>query len=278
MINNQTAKAKINLCLHVTGQRADGYHLLDSLVVFSDLGDQVECTTGRDFLLSIDGPFGAGLTLGADNLIARAAKLLNADGVQVKLTKNLPVSSGIGGGSADAAAALRGLSTLLHVNLPDDNGLSLGADVPVCLASDATRMQGIGDQLTPLNFLPPMAAVLVNSGDAVSTPTIFSSLETKTNPEISFLPNHALNFDETIEYLEPLRNDLERPAINHVPTIAQVLRALSDTDAALVRMSGSGATCFGLYDGIIGARAAADAIGRENPAWWVQPVMLNVRD
>ena len=277
MRNRQSANAKINLCLHVTAQRTDGYHLLDSLVVFADFGDVVDCRKADDFSFAINGPFGGDLSVGQDNLITRAAGLLGHGGAHVQLTKNLPVSSGIGGGSADAAAALHGLSELWDVSLPDDNGLSLGADVPVCLASRATRMQGIGDHLTPVNFLPQMAAVLVNSGDAVSTPTIFSSLETKANPEINSLPDHRLNFDETIEYLRQLRNDLEKPAITHTPKIAQVLRALSKTDAALVRMSGSGATCFSLYHDIISAQKAADTIQGENPTWWVQPVMLNVR-
>ncbi len=277
MLNNQIAKAKINLCLHVTGQRDDGYHLLDSLVVFADFGDALTFTNADEFSLKIGGPFGAGLTTSADNLITRAAAQLGGSGAHVHLTKKLPVSSGIGGGSADAAATLRGLSDLWGIALPNDRGLSLGADVPVCLASRATRMQGIGNQLSDVNFLPQIPAVLVNSGDAVSTPTIFSSLDNKTNPEIDFLPNGPLNFDDAIEYLAQQRNDLEKSAIAHAPKIAHVLQALSKNNAALARMSGSGATCFGLYENHAAAENAAQIIQAENPTWWVQPVTLNAR-
>jgi 4-diphosphocytidyl-2-C-methyl-D-erythritol kinase len=275
--NKQTANAKINLCLHVTGQREDGYHLLDSLVVFANFGDTLKCTLADDFSLLIDGPFGADLSAGQNNLITRAAMVLGGGGADVQLSKKLPVSSVIGGGSADAAAALLGLSDLWGVDLPQDRGLSLGADVPVCLASRSTRMQGIGDQLTDIDFMPAMAAVLVNSGDAVSTPTIFSTLETKANPEIKKMPSTALNFDDAIEFLAQQRNDLEKPAIAQVPVIAHVLQALSKTNAALARMSGSGATCFGLYCDLAAARYAAQTIQGENPTWWVQPVMLNAR-
>ena len=277
MPNNQTANAKINLCLHVTGQRSDGYHLLDSLVVFADFGDTLTFTNRDEFSLTIDGSFGVGLTEGADNLITRAAAQLGGGGAHVQLTKKLPISSGIGGGSADAAAALRGLSDLWNVKLPSDQGLSLGADVPVCLTSRATRMQGIGDQLSDVNFLPEMPAVLLNSGHAVSTPTIFSSLDSKTNPEINSLPDTLLSFDDAIKFLAQQRNDLETPAIAHVPAIAQVIHALSQNNAALARMSGSGATCFGLFDNLAAAENVAQIIQAENPTWWVQPVMLNAR-
>jgi 4-diphosphocytidyl-2-C-methyl-D-erythritol kinase len=276
--NNQTAKAKINLCLHVTGQRADGYHLLDSLVVFADFGDALKFTIADEFALSIDGPFGGGLGAGPENLINRAATFLGGGGAHVRLTKNLPISSGIGGGSADAAAALRGLSDLWNVALPDDRGLSLGADVPVCLRACATRMQGIGEQLADVDFLPAIAAVLVNSGDAVSTPTIFASLKSKTNPEISFLPNDPLSFSNAVTYLGQLRNDLEQPAISNAPAIGQVLHALSETGAGLARMSGSGATCFGLFADFTQAKDAALVLAENHPKWWVQPVMLNARD
>lgn len=276
--NSQIAKAKINLCLHVTGQRVDGYHLLDSLVVFADFGDQVECFPAEHSSLSIDGPFGAELTAGGDNLIMRAVDILRGGVAHVRLTKNLPVSSGIGGGSADAAAALRSLSDLWSVELPNDRGLSLGADVPVCLASRATRMQGIGDRLTAVDFLPSMAAVLINSGDAVSTPMIFETLENKENSDIGKLPDGPLTFDGTVSFLSMLRNDLQKPTMNQVPKIERILCALTDTGAALTRMSGSGATCFGLYDDLTKAKNAAHDLQVKNPDWWVKAVTLNARD
>jgi 4-diphosphocytidyl-2-C-methyl-D-erythritol kinase len=276
--NSQIAKAKINLCLHVTGQRADGYHQLDSLVVFADFGDRVECLPADHFSLSIDGPFGAKLSAGKDNLITRAADLLNGVGAHVRLTKNLPVASGIGGGSADAAAALRGLSDLWGVELPADNGLSLGADIPACLASCATRMQGIGECLTTIDSLPSMAAILVNSGDAISTPKVFAALDRKENLGIGEVPDGALTFDDTIFFLNALRNDLQIPAVAQAPNITRVLSALSNSGAALSRMSGSGATCFGLFDSFAKAEIAAHDLRIENPNWWVQVVTLNARD
>jgi 4-diphosphocytidyl-2-C-methyl-D-erythritol kinase len=262
----------------VTGQREDGYHLLDSLVVFADFGDEIICTPADDFKLSIDGPFGAGLTMDADNLITRAAMLLGGGDAHVHLAKKLPVSSGVGGGSADAAAALRGLADLWNVEIPYDGGLSLGADVPVCVSSRATRMRGIGDQLNNINFLPPLPAVLVNSGHAVSTPTIFNALDRKDNAPIGILPIDQLNFTDTITFINALRNDLQNPAIKQAPEIANVLDSLTETGAALARMSGSGGTCFGLYENTDAAQNAARLIQRHNPNWWVQPVMLNARD
>jgi len=275
--NKQSANAKINLCLHVTGQRGDGYHLLDSLVAFADFGDIVEFSAADTFSLTIDGPFGRYLNAGDDNLIARAAVALGCGYAKVHLTKNLPVSSGIGGGSADAAAALRGLGDLWNVDLPVDGGLSLGADVPVCLAGGTQRMQGIGDQLSEINFLPPLAAVLVNSGDAISTPMVFNYLTNKTNADIGDLPKTSLNFDAAIIYLRQLRNDLQIPAMAQTPNITRVLHALADTKAALTRMSGSGATCFGLYENTMQAAQAAQTLSGENPNWWVKSVTLNSR-
>jgi 4-diphosphocytidyl-2-C-methyl-D-erythritol kinase len=275
--NKQTAFAKINLCLHVTGQRDDGYHLLDSLVVFADYGDDLTFTNADDFKLTIDGPFGAGLSDGPENLIARAATLLGGGGADVHLLKNLPVASGIGGGSADAAGALRGLSALWNTDFPDDRGVSLGADVPVCLKSRATRMQGIGDQLTDIHFLPPLPAILVNSGHAVSTPTIFNALDRKDNSDIGALPTLPMTFNDAIKYIATLRNDLQKPAIDQVSEISDVCNALTKSGAALARMSGSGATCFGLYPDAQQAQYAAQIIQCDNPNWWVQPVTLNAR-
>ena len=249
MLNNQIAKAKINLCLHVTGQRDDGYHLLDSLVVFADFGDALTFTNADEFSLKIGGPLRRRIDhqRGQSNHPGR-----RPIGWQ---WCTCPFDQKTAGFIRELAGARpmpppRCAGYLIYgaFALPNDRGLSLGADVPVCLASRATRMQGIGNQLSDVNFLPQIPAVLVNSGDAVSTPTIFSSLDNKTNPEIDFLPNGPLNFDDAIEYLAQQRNDLEKSAIAHAPKIAHVLQALSKNNAALARMSGSGATCFGLYE------------------------------
>ncbi len=276
MPNKQTANAKINLCLHVTGQQVDGYHLLDSLVVFADYGDALTFVDADEFSVSIDGPFGAGLDGGSDNLITRAGVALGERGAAVELTKNLPISSGIGGGSADAAATLRGLSALWNVDIPDDLGLSLGADVPVCLAGRSVRMHGVGEQLEPIDFLPAMPAILVNAGDAVSTPTVFSALSAKQNDPIGALPTEPLNFQQAVTYLAGLRNDLQAPATAISPNIADVLDVMNQ-DAVLARMSGSGATCFGLYENISMAQTAAEKIAVQHPNWWVQAVTLNAR-
>jgi len=268
---NERARAKINLCLHVTGQRVDGYHLLDSLVVFADVGDDIVVERASEFSLEIDGPFADGLTAGDDNLVLQAAKIFAADckGAAIKLTKNLPVASGIGGGSADAAATLRAMAQLMGGALPADAGLSLGADVPVCLAQDSCRMQGIGDQITPMPNIPQMAAVLMRPNVAVSTPMIFKAITQKTNAGIA-------DFDGTdiVGYLKEQRNDLQAPACDFAPEIAMCLDALEKQGALLSRMSGSGATCFGVFDRHDVAQQAADMLAKANPECWITACRL----
>ena len=171
MFNTQIAKAKINLCLHVTGQNTDGYHLLDSLVVFADCGDELTFKRNQNLEIILDGRFSEDLNSIpiSENIIFNAAKVLDlSKGAEIFLRKNLPVSAGIGGGSADAAATLRGLAQLWNTSLPIDNGLALGADVPVCIKSTNQRMQGIGEILTDIEIFPKLSAVLINSGDKVS--------------------------------------------------------------------------------------------------------------
>jgi 4-diphosphocytidyl-2-C-methyl-D-erythritol kinase len=253
------APSKINLALHVTGQRTDGYHLLDSIVVFAGVGDRVTVCHADDLTLQITGPFGAGLV--GDNLVMRAARAFGAArGALITLDKSLPISSGIGGGSADAAAALRALVTLWGVAMPDDV-LSIGADVPVCLAGRPARMRGVGEGVTPLPALPPAWLVLANPSVGVSTPVVFKALARKDNAP---LPRHMP------AWLMMLRNDLEPPAMAHLPAISTVKAALSAQQGCLMaRMSGSGATCFGLFADPLTAAAAARAIRAANPAWWV---------
>nr|MBC8158527.1 4-(cytidine 5'-diphospho)-2-C-methyl-D-erythritol kinase [Alphaproteobacteria bacterium] len=178
------APAKINLYLHVTGRRDDGYHLLDSLIVFADVGDRIAVSPADDFSLDIDGPFSAGLSNGPENLVVRAARTLAElaevrDGARIRLTKTLPVASGIGGGSADAAATIRALMRLWeiepHANALTEMALSLGADVPVCLAGQPSFMGGIGEDIDAAPSLPPVWLVLVNPGVGVSTPSVFAA-------------------------------------------------------------------------------------------------------
>ena len=277
MLNKQLAKAKINLCLHVTGQNMEGYHLLDSLVAFANYGDELVFHDNEKIEIVSEGKFGKDLSniKIQKNIIFKALKSLNlSSGVKIKLQKNLPVSAGIGGGSADAAATLRGILQQKNIPFPPDDGLALGADVPVCIKSTTQRMQGIGEKLTDVKVFPKLAAVLVNSGDKVSTPVIFKLLKNKDNQDIGNLPNKKMTFTQTVHYLSELRNDLELPAFELIPNIKNVITLLNNSGSSLSRMSGSGATCFGLFVDFEQAKSAANNISTDNPNWWVQPVIL----
>ena len=257
----EAAPAKLNLALHVTGRRADGYHLLDSLVGFAGVGDVVMLEPGP-LSLRIEGPFAAGLPVSDDNLCLRAARLAGA-GAAIRLAKNLPVASGIGGGSADAAAVLRGLARMGHA-LPAGTE-RLGADVPVCLASTPARMQGVGEIVTLLPPLPRVPLVLVNPGVAVSTPHVFAAMERRDNPGLPPIPRFD-GLADLAGWLSQTRNDLEPAALTLAPVIGQVLEALRATGAVFARMSGSGATCFGLFDRPETTSIAANALKQHG--WW----------
>ncbi len=258
------APAKINLCLHVTGQRADGYHLLDTLVAFCTVGDVLTLREGP-LSLNLTGPEAEGLQAEPDNLILRAARLMGAQAA-ITLDKRLPVSSGIGGGSADAAAALRGLHALTGTSLPTETE-QLGADVPMCLSSTPARVRGIGERVEPVR-LPPLHLVLVNPRVPVATPHVFRALDRRENPPLPPLTDWP-DATALIEWLGGTRNDLEPPALKVAPVITEVLAALSG--ARFARMSGSGATCFGLFDTAEEADAAAGEIRKARPNWWVAP-------
>ncbi len=266
---NALARAKVNLCLHVTGQRDDGYHLLDSIVVFANIGDQISVVPNNGFSLKIDGPFAKDLTTGDDNLVLRAAKFFRQEcaGAAITLTKNLPVGSGVGGGSADAAATLRAMARMTGAPLPTDLGLFLGADVPVCLQNNACRMQGIGEQLTPIPEFPKCAAVLACPKPGHKTPLVFSTLKCKENAPVPALPAPL----EMVSFLARQRNDLETPSIALLPEIGQCLDEITKNGATVARMSGSGATCFGLFETDQAAQDAANYIALEHPDWWVRP-------
>lgn len=263
----EPAPAKINLALHVTGRRGDGYHLLDSLVAFARIGDVVHLSPGP-LSLTLDGPFADPGLSGDDNLCLRAARLAGAN-VAIRLEKHLPVASGIGGGSADAAAVLRGLRRM-GLNLPPQPK-SLGADVPVCLLSAPARMQGVGEVVTPLPPLPDLHLVLVNPRIAIHTPQVFAQMTRRDNPALPPIPDFA-DAAALIDWLGATRNDLETPALHIAPVIAEVLAALSAEGALFRRMSGSGATCFGLFAAKQAAEdAAASLSGR---GWWAVPTEL----
>lgn len=267
----EAAPAKINLCLHVTGQRPDGYHLLDSLVAFADVGDVIEVRAAPTLSLRVIGPQARDLPVGEDNLVLQAARAFaGTAGAAITLTKNLPVASGIGGGSADAAATLRALARLWSVPLPDaDRVLQLGADVPACLAGRAQRMQGIGERLTGAPGLPEAYLVLVNPGVAVATPAVFKALPCKNNPAMPELPVFA-KAKALAQWLAAQRNDLEAPAMALAPAIGAVKQALAAAPGCLLaRMSGSGATCFGLFADQAQAQSARAAIAAAQPGWWV---------
>ena len=267
------APAKINLTLHVTGQRADGYHLLDSLVVFADLGDELRLQLAAEPALRVSGPMAAGVPVGADNLVLRAARLMGVT-LDIALDKVLPAAAGIGGGSSDAAAVMRGAVALCpEVALPADAGLSLGADLPVCLMARAARMSGIGEQVQAVPDMPDLHAVLVNPGVGVSTAAIFGSLARKDNAPMPQVLPRWTGAADLAAWLALQRNDMQAAAVAFAPQIGDVLAALAQTRGCLLaRMSGSGATCFGLYADADTARAAVPAVVQ--PGWWVRAVRL----
>ncbi len=271
------APAKLNLYLHVVGKRADGYHQLDSLVAFAAVHDTVHLAPAESLSLSIEGPFAEGLSSGPDNLVMRAAELLRAkagitSGAAMRLVKRLPVASGIGGGSADAAAALSGLIRLWDVRIDEaelaELALSLGADVPVCLNAKCVFMGGIGETLTPAPRLPEIPIVLVNPGVGVPTPAVFKARQGGLSEPAPF-DTPVPDTPTLVGLLTARRNDLAAAAITLAPPIAEALAALdSQSGCALARMSGSGATCFGLFTEATAADAAA-AIKADHPDWWV---------
>jgi|APEBP8051073178_1049388.scaffolds.fasta_scaffold00325_29 4-diphosphocytidyl-2-C-methyl-D-erythritol kinase len=274
------AHAKINLCLHVTGQRADGYHLLDSLVVFAGIGDGLRATPADGLSLRITGPFAAGVPAGDDNLVLRAARLVAGDmGAELVLDKRLPPASGIGGGSADAAAAIRVLLRLqamagrmpVMAQAQADAVAALGADVPVCLASHPARMRGIGEKLDWLPPLPEVHVVLANPRVEVPTPAVFKALPPhKENPSLPEALPGWIDAAALADWLRETRNDLEAPARTIAPVIGDVVSALAALPGALfARMSGSGATCFALFAKEAEAIAASEALAADQPEWWV---------
>lgn len=270
MALREFAPAKLNLALHVLGRRADGYHDLDSIVAFASIGDELELLVANETSLHVDGPFAADVPVTADNLVLMAhaalAAEINVPPLAFRLTKNLPVASGIGGGSADAAAALRGILKLTGTHVISETlqraALSLGADVPVCLHGQACRMQGVGEVISELEHLPAKAVLLVNPLKPCGTADVFRAMGLKGGER----SGTALDVKTPAFW----RNDMTAAAIQVLPEISIVLSALGDiADGRTVRMSGSGATCFALYDDIGRAEAAAHRLKTLQPAWWI---------
>lgn len=278
---HETAPAKVNLALHVTRRREDGYHDLESLVVFADIADDLSATPAEADRLSISGPFARGLHDGPTNLVLRAVSAFRARwpalspaGLSLHLVKTLPVAAGIGGGSADAAAALRIMAQLAPEPVPVadlvDLATGLGADVPACLLSRPLIARGVGEILAPLPEFPKLHIVLVNPMVPVVTADVFRRLRAHDNYPLPALPTPLTRPAQLGLWLAETRNDLQPPAVKLVPEIGVLIEELAETQGCiLARMSGSGATVFGLFGSEGQAHDAASQMRRLHPEYWV---------
>jgi 4-diphosphocytidyl-2-C-methyl-D-erythritol kinase len=283
----ENAPAKVNLTLRVLGRRADGYHEISSLVVFADCGDRLSFTPGGELALTLGGPRAPSTGAVADNLVLKAARALQAriPGLRLgafHLEKELPVAAGLGGGSADAAAALRLLARTNELALDDrrlhEAARATGADVPVCLDPRPRLMQGIGEKLSAPIALPLLSALLINPGVALATKDVFAGWSVASEPAVPFDFDAVARADSYARLLPLLLaqpNDLEGSAIALAPVIAEMLAAVRTLPGCgLARMSGSGATCFGLFDSAGAARSAANLLNAKHPQWWICATML----
>ena len=286
---SRTAHAKLNLFLHIVGRRADGYHELESLFAFTKGGDTVSAELSQDISLNLDGPFAPALNASGsnnENLVLKAAFSLKQHagygaGANIKLTKNLPIASGVGGGSADAAATLLVLNQLWGLNVPLDVlekiALSLGADVPACLYSSPQKVKGIGEELGETSLPRGYGVLLVNPGQSVATPAVFKAFhgvgEGFRDLLQKWAPKGEANFINWLR--DETSNDLAVPAVGLCPGINDVLAALRACKGTLVvRMSGSGATCFALFEAVENAEQAQVQLARAHPAWWISADQL----
>jgi 4-diphosphocytidyl-2-C-methyl-D-erythritol kinase len=282
----EAAPAKINLALHVTGRRADGYHSLEMLVAFAELGDELEASAARKDSLSITGPFATGLGNGESNLVLRALSAFRTrwpeklpDGLALRLAKNLPIAAGLGGGSADAAAGLRLFAAMADAGIAFadllDLSRGLGADVPMCLYSRPAEVRGIGEIVLPLKHFPACHVVLVNPLVPVVTAEIFRKLERRDNPGLPDMSDPLTRPAQLGLWLDETRNDLEPPAIAMVPAIGDLIARLKGASGCiLARMSGSGATVFGLFGSSAQAHQAAHDLREKWPGYWVAAAPL----
>lgn len=291
---HRSAPAKLNLYLHVTGRRDDGYHELDSLFVFVDVGDRIQVGPAESVTLEVSGPFKDQIPAGPGNLVLKAAQALldraagrlgdrHPRGAAISLTKNLPPASGIGGGSADAAATLQALRELWDLPVADpelmDIGAQIGADVPACLVGRPAQVSSIGDIVEPVSGAPALDFLLVNPLAPVATARVFD-MHRETGARFSKIDpiyhagggKGARDADELISELARRRNDLEPLARGLAPEVGEVLTLLSALDGCrLARMSGTGATCFAIFESRAGAEAAAAVVGGQRPDWWIAP-------
>jgi 4-diphosphocytidyl-2-C-methyl-D-erythritol kinase len=289
----EDGRAKVNLTLRVVGRRVDGYHDLESVVAFADCADRLSLVAGTELRLTTTGPLAEACGETADNLVLKAAQLLGERVADLRLgeftlDKVLPVAAGIGGGSADAAAALRLLARTNSLAIDDSRLIEVaqltGADVPVCLASRACVMTGVGETLLPLT-LPKMPCVLVNPRIPVATKDVFRALGLRNGELLvgasdvmraAAWPEAGASVEDWVEMLAASSNDLEAPATRIQPVIGEVISALSATNGAwLARMSGSGATCFAIFENTADAGRAAQKIQLDHPAWWVHAGLLS---
>ena len=286
-------RAKVNLTLRVVGRRTDGFHDLESVVAFADCADRLTLTPGSELSLQMSGPLAQACGETSDNLVLKATRLLAERVPGLKsgsftLDKILPVAAGIGGGSADAAAALRLLAKLNGLSLDDERlrevAIETGADVPVCLASRACDMTGVGETLTPLS-MPIMPCVMINPCVPVATKDVFAALGLRNGELLVGVtdvfrgtdwPEAGASVEDWVEVLAGSTNDLEAPAMRIQPVIGEVIAALNATNGAwLARMSGSGATCFAIYENTADSGRAAEKIRRDHPTWWVHAGTLS---
>ena len=272
------ANAKINLTLHVTGKLPNGFHEIDSLVVFTSFGDTLELEPAEGFSLSTQGPYSKALPHPSENIILSALRLLEerGTGFRINLEKSIPVSAGLGGGSVNAALALRLASDYLKYPLPADTRkiTSIGSDLPVCLTGKPSMVSGLGEKIAVLGSFPEFPLLLVNPNKPVQTQDVYKGL-TKVNNS-SQTPFPALgNKNDIISWIREQRNDLEPPALQLCPEIKDILSRLQDQEGCLVaRMSGSGGTCFGIFQTAEQVSVAAKAIKQLEPGWWVQPTRI----
>ncbi|WP_110747913.1 4-(cytidine 5'-diphospho)-2-C-methyl-D-erythritol kinase [Phyllobacterium leguminum] len=275
------APAKINLALHVTGRRDDGYHFIESLVAFTAFGDRIDVSPDSEDHFTMTGPFAAAVPADGANLVLKARDALrtrfpgHATPVEIRLEKNLPIASGIGGGSSDAAATLIALNRLwgLGLDMPALNeiGLALGADVPMCLHGQHSRSpliaRGIGEALDALRRFPRLPIVLANDGTGLSTPQVFQALARRDNPPLPSPPEFA-TIEAVCSYLKQTRNDLYAASLTLAPALSHMLDLFTETGASFARMSGSGATCFAVFPDNAAAEAAAAFIKQRHPQWF----------
>ena len=273
------APAKLNFFLHITGKRVDGYHLIESLAGFTEFGDMVEFSDASELSLALDGPFASSLKADNDNLVLRAARALQlhcgqARGARIVLHKHIPMGAGLGGGSSDAAAALKGLAQLWQLSIPEAElqrlALPLGSDVPVCLQQKTAWVSGIGEYVRPVDIKIAGWILLLNPAIALLTADVYRRFSAPFRPASAPLPSLS-GFDALVAAMQLRHNDLEAPAIALLPVIAEQLSLLRSTDGCkIARMSGSGATCYALYDNKQQAELAAHTIQSKQPSWWVQ--------